>query len=155
MRFRMLVVLALGLVSCGCTTTATLFPVEGPLSKLSPPPLLTATVDGITGNTGNISLSMPDGEACKGRWSSIAPTAYRYSSGSATGTASSGLTSAWATVYGSGYSVGNVPGVNRGEAMLVGQRGTVIQVEFYTGSGTANGTGVARDNKGNTYKVIF
>jgi len=39
--------------------------------------------------------------------------------------------------------------------MLVGNRGTVIQVEFYTGSGTANGTGVAKDNKGNVFKVLF
>jgi len=49
----------------------------------------------------------------------------------------------------------DVPGVNKGEAVLVGDRGTVIQVEFYTGSGTANGTGVAKDNKGNTWKVLF
>ena len=41
------------------------------------------------------------------------------------------------------------------EAMLVGDRGTVIQVEFYTGSGTANGTGVAKDNKGHVFKVLF
>ena len=39
--------------------------------------------------------------------------------------------------------------------MLVGDRGTVIHVEFYTGSGTANGLGVARDNKGNIFKVLF
>lgn len=139
----------------GCSTTATLFPVDGPLSKLSPPPVLTATADGITGNTGNISLVMPDGEVCKGRWSSIAPMAYRYSTASATGSATSGMASVWATVYGSGFSMANVPGVNKGEAVLVGDRGTVMQVEFYTGSGTANGTGVAKDNKGNIYKVLF
>ncbi len=39
--------------------------------------------------------------------------------------------------------------------MLVGDRGTVIQVEFYTGSGTANGSGVAKDKKGNVFKVLF
>ncbi len=39
--------------------------------------------------------------------------------------------------------------------MLVGNKGTVIHVEFYTGSGTANGSGVAKDNKGNIFKVIF
>ena len=142
-------------VLCGCSTTATLFPVDGPMTKLSPLPVLTATVDGITGNTGDISLVMPDGEACKGRWSSIAPMAYGHSTASATGSATSGMASAWATVYGSGFSMANVPGVNKGEAVLVGDRGTVIQVEFYTGSGTANGTGVAKDNKGNTWKVLF
>ncbi len=39
--------------------------------------------------------------------------------------------------------------------MLIGDRGTVMQMEFFTGSGTANGTGVAKDNRGNTYKVLF
>ena len=98
---------------------------------------------------------MPDGEICKGRWSSIAPMAYGYSTASATGSATSGMASVWATAYGSGFSMANVPGVNKGEAVLVGDRGTVMQVEFYTGSGTANGTGVAKDNKGNIYKVLF
>jgi len=138
-----------------CTTTATLYPVDGPMSQQQPLPVLTANVDGIMGNTGGISLTLPDGETCTGKWSSIAPMAVGFSAASASGTATSGLASAWATVYGSGFSVGNVPGVNRGEAMLVGDRGTIIQVEFYTGSGTANGTGVAKDNKGNVFKVLF
>ena len=37
----------------------------------------------------------------------------------------------------------------------LGIKGTVIQLEFYTGSGTANGVGVAKDNKGNIDKVLF
>jgi hypothetical protein len=143
------------ILASACSTTVTLYPVEGPMSKQSPLPVLTARADGITGNTGNISLVLPDGEVCKGRWSSIAPMSVRYSAGSASGMATSGMSSAWATVYGSGFSMGNVPGVNKGEAMLVGDRGTVIQVEFFTGSGTANGSGVAKDNKGNVYKMIF
>ena len=139
----------------GCSTTASLFPVEGPLAKLSPPPVLEATVDGIMGNTGNIFLDLPDGEIRKGRWSSLAPVHVKYSSASASGNATSGLAALWASVYGSGYSIENVPGVNKGEAMLVCNHGTVMQVEFLTGSGTANGTGVAKDNKGNTFKVLF
>lgn len=153
MKKLLLIMLCLGLV--GCSTIATLYPIEGPLSKQSPLPTPIAKINGILGNTGTISLVLPDGEVCNGRWSSIAPMSTGFSSGSASGLATSGLSSTWATVYGSGYSLANVPGVNRGEAMLVGDRGTVIQVEFYTGSGTANGTGVAKDNKGNIYKVLF
>lgn len=138
-----------------CSTTATLYPVDGPLSKQQPLPVLTAAVDGIMGNTGGISLSLPDGEYCKGRWSSIAPMSVGYSAVSATGSGTNGMATVWATVYGSGLSIRNLPGVNKGEAMLVGDRGTVIQVEFYTGSGTANGSGVAKDNKGNVFKVLF
>jgi hypothetical protein len=58
-------------------------------------------------------------------------------------------------VYGTGVTVAKMPGVVRGEAVLVGERGTVMQVEFYTGSGTGHGTGVATDNRGNVYKVLF
>lgn len=139
----------------GCSTTATLYPVDGPLSKQQPLPVLTANVDGIMGNSGGISLSLPDGELCTGKWSSIAPMSVGFSTATASGSTTNGMASVWTTVYGSGFSMRNQPGVNKGEAMLVGNRGTVIQVEFYTGSGTANGTGVAKDNKGNVFKVLF
>jgi hypothetical protein len=138
-----------------CSTTATLYPIDGPISKQQPLPVLTAVVDGIMGNTGGISMTLPDGEQCTGKWSSIAPMSVGFSTASASGTATNGMASVWTTVYGSGVSVRNLPGVNKGEAMLVGDRGTVIQIEFYTGSGTANGSGVAKDNKGNIYKVLF
>lgn len=149
-----IIILAILMSACSLSTTATLYPIEGPLAK-QPLPVLTAVVDGITGNTGALSLSLPNGENCKGKWSSIAPMSVGYSSGFGVGTASSGMTSVWHTVYGSSFSMSNLPGVNKGEAMLVGDRGTIIQVEFYTGSGTANGTGVVKDNKGNIFKVLF
>ncbi len=99
------------------------------------------------GNSGGISLTMPDGEFCKGQWSSAAGMSVSYGSGS--------LFSQYGSAYWSGYTVSNKPGENRGQAMIVGARGTVIEVEFYTGSGTANGFGLAKDNKGNIYKVLF
>jgi hypothetical protein len=150
-----LVLIVLTLIS-GCATTATVYPIEGPISKISPLPVMKARVDGIMGNSGNISMTMPDGEACSGKWSSIAPQMEMFSSQTGNAFVNSGnLSSAWATVYGSGFMAGNVPGVNKGEAVMVCDKGTVIQVEFYTGSGTANGTGVAKDNKGNVFKVLF
>lgn len=139
----------------GCTTTASLYPVEGPLAEAKPLPVLLAQVDGILGSTGGIRITMPDGELCEGRWSSISPMSVSYGNGAASASVSNGLTSAWGTVYGSAVSIANVPGVNRGEAMLVGTKGTVIRVEFLTGSGTASGTGVATDNHGNVFKVLF
>lgn len=138
----------------GCIT-ARLYPIQGPLSTQVPLPILEAKVSGVMGNSGKISVVLPDGENCSGRWSSMAPTQFSYSAGSANATATTGMSSVWATVYGSGFSISNAPGVNKGEAMIVGNKGTVIQVEFYTGSGTASGSGVAKDNKGNIYKLIF
>lgn len=132
---------------CGCSTTANLYPVKGPLSEIQPLPIIRARVDGIMGNSGGISLTMPDGEFCKGQWSSAAGMSVSYGSGS--------LFSQYGSAYWSGYTVSNKPGENRGQAMIVGARGTIIEVEFYTGSGTANGFGLAKDNKGNIYKVLF
>lgn len=135
------------MIITGCTTTANLYPVEGPLSQQKPFPVLVAHIDGIMGNTGNIKLTMPDGEVCNGKWSSAA--------GMSVGYGSVNLFSQYGSVFGSGFTVANKPGVNRGEAILVGNNGTLIEIEFYTGSGTANGFGLAKDNHGNIYKVLF
>lgn len=131
----------------GCTTTANLYPVKGPLSAQNPIPVLIAHVDGIMGNTGNIKLTMPDGEKCTGKWSVTA--------GMSASVGTVNLFSQYGNVFGTGYSVANKAEVNRGEAILIGENGTRIEVEFYTGSGTANGYGLAKDNHGNIYKVLF
>jgi hypothetical protein len=140
----------------GCaSTTATLYPVEGPLSESSPLPILTGKVEGITGNSGNLTLIAQDGEEFSGRWSVIAPTSTKVSSMSASAVATSGLGSAWASVYGTGVSVERGARINSGQAMLIGNMGTVIDIEFKVGGGTASGYGVGKDNKGNIFKVIF
>jgi hypothetical protein len=143
------------LLLAGCSTSAYLYPVSGPLSKQVPLPVLKATVDGIMGNTGNIYITLPSGEKLSGRWASMAPMEVGYSYGSGSGYATNGMQSVWTQVYGSTFTVKNKAGVNKGEAFLTGSNGTSMQVEFYTGSGTANGTGVAKDSLGNVYKTIF
>src|SRR4051812_30653257 len=98
--------LAIALASC--STTAALYPISGPLSKQSPPPVLRAKVNGITGNTGSLTLTLPDGEQCEGTWSSIAPRSVTELNGSLFNQYGSSL----------GFSArasGNLPGVNRGE----------------------------------------
>ena len=134
-------------VMCGCSTTANLYPVKGPLAEVKPLPVIRARINGIMGNSGGITLKMPDGEPCKGEWSSAAGISITSSSGT--------LFSQYGSAYWSGYTVSNKAGENRGQAIVIGEHGTVIQIEFYTGSGTANGFGLAKDNKGNIYKVLF
>jgi hypothetical protein len=138
-----------------CSTKVSFFPVSGPLSqaKLSQP--IVATADGIWGNTGKLTLTLPNGEVCNGRWSSVAPTVSSANVGMGSVSLSNSMASTWGTVYGTGFSVGNAASVNRGEAMLICSNSTTIQVEFFTGSGTANGYGVAKDSNGNTYKVLM
>ena len=43
-----------------------------------------------------------------------------------------------------------------GTAAVTGDRGTVLNVEFFTGQeGESGQRGVAKDNKGNIYKVVL
>jgi hypothetical protein len=145
-RLTHIAVLAAGALSA-CSTTANLYPVQGPLSLQKPVPILIATVDGITGNTGGFNFTMPDGAACSGRWSSVAPQHVTVTTSS--------LFSRYGTVTGYGTTVGNVPGVNKGQAFAICSDNTRFDVEFLTGSGTANGYGIATDTNDNVYKMIF
>jgi hypothetical protein len=149
------VICALLLSGCSLSVTAKLYPVKGSYSEQKPLPILRALVKDVQRNSGDVTLTLPDGELCIGSWSSLAPQQVTMTSISGRGQITSGIQTAYTTVYGTGFSVSNVPGVNRGTAYLVGDRGTTIEVEFFTGSGTASGNGVAIDSKGNTYKVIF
>src|SRR6266436_4549446 len=90
------------LQSCGMT--AMMIPVEGPLSKRQPVPILKVRVDGILGNSGNLSFAMPDGDRCQGRWASAAGAGITISSAS--------LLSQYGSVYLSGLSMSTGRGQN-------------------------------------------
>lgn len=150
------VLLCVALLSgCSMSIRANLYPVHGPLSEMLPVPVVQAIVEDVHRNTGPVSITLPDGEVCRGTWSSLAPKQVSVTSMSGHAVLSSALGSAYTVVYGTAYTVSNVPGVNQGTAYLIGERGTRIEVFFETGSGTANGSGVAVDTNGNTFKVIF
>jgi hypothetical protein len=131
----------------GCSTTANLYPVQGPLAAQRPLPVVVATVDGTMGGTGGISMVMPGGETCVGKWSSAAPQMAVLTTTS--------LFGQYGSIAGFGTIVGPAPGVNRGEAFVTCAQGTTLQAEFFTGSGTASGYGVAKDSNGNVYKMLF
>ena len=131
----------------GCSTSVNFYPIEGPIASQRPLPVIVATADGITGNTGNLNLTMPNGERCGGKWSSVAP---QFASST-----SASLFSRYGTAAGFASSSAIVPGVNKGQAFLTCTEGTTIEAEFFTGSGTANGYGVARDSNSNVYKMLF
>ena len=130
-----------------CSTTVNMYPIEGPLSLQSPLPILIASVDGITSNTGSFSFSLPDGSKCSGTWSSVAPQMISSSSTS--------LFGRYGSIAGFSITASNLPGVNRGQAFGVCTNNERFDVEFLTGSGTANGYGLASDTAGNVYKLIF
>ena len=64
------------------------------------------------------------------------------------------LPSAWDTVYGQGYYVAHILGSRDSfQSEITGSQGTVLQIAMYGDS--FGEKGVARDDKGNIYKVVF
>ena len=126
-----------------CSITLDLYPVKGPLATKIPVRMIKATATNVTSNSGKCFLTMSDGEYCVGRWSSTA------------GVRKS--TNNYSLLLSYGQELGLSPrgNENRGYAMLLGDKGTSIEIEFLTGAGTAHGFGVAKDNKGNLFKVLF
>ena len=51
----------------GCSATARLYPVQGPLMAHSPAPVFTGKFTGVL-NGGSISFVLSNGELCQGRW---------------------------------------------------------------------------------------
>jgi len=59
------------------------------------------------------------------------------------------LSAAWDAIYGPGFYVARVLGQQLGRANVTGSQGTAIQVEVW------NARGIAVDNKGDVYKLVF
>jgi hypothetical protein len=100
--------------------------------------------------SGDISVTLADGEICRGRWALVSQTAKNSTSNVVD------LSADWDLVYGAGYFVAHVLG-NRlfARATLQGNMGTVLTVEFSNENNTRGNTkGVAQDNKGNIFKVM-
>ncbi len=139
-----------------------LYPVQGPAATQSTPP--TFTVKKITnylGKSGIISLVHANGESFQGPWSIVTATFFN---GKTPGTPASyppqpNLAFAWDVVYGQGYYVSTMLGSQQvGQAVVTGDRGTVLQIEFHReqlGVPEDNHFGVAVDNNGNIYKVVL
>lgn len=136
----------ISLLLSACSSTATMVPVEGPLSRVRPVPVLLVEVNGIMGNSGSLSTLIPPGDLCTGRWSSAA--------GSGLTVVTGGLISTYGSIYGFGTATTS-QGQNEGRALLICSSGRTIDVEFITGAGTANGFGIGKDNEGNIYKLVF
>ncbi len=136
--------LCAGIFASGCTRQARLYPVEGPLSKQNSQVLEAQWLDSWSGS-GWIKLTLPDGEECKGEYTTLEGGGTSFSSG--------GLfaNSTWATHWGNTYSS---PNTNRGTATLIGNKGTVIEIEYFVTFGS-RGSGLGEDNKGNIYKIHF
>jgi len=143
----------------GCFQKVRLYPVSGPLSFRTPPPIYAAKIAGAF-KAGNISATLENGEVCKGSWEAVSNRPTSNSNPSTSNVTSPDMTSAWDAVYGQGYYVAHVLGTRLHiHGVLNGDQGTILHVDAYR-TEDANGDlntprGVAVDNKGNTYKMAF
>jgi hypothetical protein len=165
---RNLVLVLLSLFTLGGCATAHLYPVKGPLSLQTPVPVYKAKMTyPPMAPSGPFTAVLGDGEVCKGKWKlEFSSKASRVAADADPSTQN--LTADWDVAYGTGYysfKVLSAPQFVRGEA--TGNRGTILNMEMYmteyvSAPGPPNGSntvsewaGVAKDNKGNLYKLAF
>lgn len=154
--------LLLGMIAMsGCTHTARLYPIQGPLSTQTPLPVLFAKITGAF-TPGDMSVVLSDGEVCKGHWVIVHRVSSPKGAAPANLPTTAGMPAVWDTVYGPGFYVSRVLGARLyAQAVATGNRGTVFNVEMYKSEGGHDDTttstikGVARDNKDNIYKLVL
>jgi hypothetical protein len=155
-----LVLLLLGVFTLSGCATARLYPVQGPLATQTPSPVYVAKFTGAF-TSGNFSVVLGDGEVCKGRWAQVPRPKTSDAATPATAGPANNLSAEWDTVYGTGFYVAHVLGARLyARSVVTGNRGTVLNVELYKPDKVENTTaaaikGVAKDDKGNIYKVAF
>jgi hypothetical protein len=148
------VVLGLSLL-VGCSATARLYPVQGPLMAQSPVPVFSGKLTGLV-NEGGISFVMANGEVCKGQWTRVVPVKGTQAAQSAPAPALTDMPAIWDQIYGPGYYTAHVLGTTlHGQAVITGNRGTVLTVEFHRPDAIPQIQGVAKDSQGNIYKMTF
>jgi hypothetical protein len=167
---RSLLLVLFCLPTLGGCATARLYPVKGPLSLQTPVPVYKAKMSQAPMfPSGPFSAVLGDGEVCKGKWKLVfgsktskpaAPGAYA---------STQDLAADWDSIYGTGYYSFKVLSASSFmRAVATGNRGTILNVEVYLNDPSATApvspndltiiremAGVAKDNKGNIYKLVF
>jgi hypothetical protein len=139
----------IGVLATGCVVMVPghLYPVQGSLSTQTPAPIYKVTLSGVY-KTGTMTATLEDGEVCHGSWGAVRQD----------DPLSGQMSGEWDRVYGQGFFTANVlgnPVFARG--VLTGTKGTTLNIEFYdpTPGQIANVKGIAKDNKGNIFKLTF
>ena len=144
----------------GCSATARLYPVQGPLSQQNPAPVFVAKMSAGL-HSGNFNVVLDNGEACKGRWMLVPRPSGPASPVTSASPSSESMSSEWDLVYGQGFYVAHVLGSRQyAKVEITGTRGSVLHAELYKADSVeqqslASIKGVAKDDKGNIYKIAF
>ncbi|MFZ0279640.1 MAG: hypothetical protein WA254_06155 [Candidatus Sulfotelmatobacter sp.] len=133
-----------------------LYPVQGPLAAQTPQPIFTGQVRRPMFSVGSVFLLLKSWKVANGEVLEGKPKTVKASSVTAAPPAGQislpqpNLAFAWDAVYGEGFFVAHILGNEFGQGVFTGNQGTVLQVETLDGR-----NGVAVDNKGNTYKMVW
>jgi hypothetical protein len=163
MKTKLFLVLLCVCLVAGCAPAfgQKLYPVQGPLATQTPVPVFSAkvknpmfSIGSLKTSSGSITWLLANGEKLQGKLA--VPLVKASSANTKTlGAPDSyppqpNLAFAWDAIYGQGYYVAHVLGKSIWQEAFTGDQGTVLQVESMN-----NYSGVAVDNKGNIYKVVF
>jgi hypothetical protein len=147
-------VLLCALSLAGCSATARLYPVQGPLSQQNPAPVFVAKMSAGL-HSGNFNVVLGNGEAGKGRWLQV-PRPSGSANAAISPSLSESMASEWDLVYGQGFYVAHVLGARLyARAEITGNRGTVLHAEVLEQNDISRIKGVAKDDKGDIYKIAF
>ena len=132
-----------------------LYPVQGPLAAQTPQPVFSGHIRRPMFGPAPVFLLLKSWTVANGVLLQGKPKTLQASSVNPppNGTISfpqSNLAFAWDAVYGEGFFVAHILGKKFGQGVFTGSQGTVLQVESLDGR-----NGVAVDNKGNTYKMVW
>ncbi|MGB0076044.1 MAG: hypothetical protein WCC05_11950 [Candidatus Sulfotelmatobacter sp.] len=133
-----------------------LYPVYGPLAAQTPQPILKGHVRRPMVSVGSVFLllkswTVANGEVLQGKPKTVkASSVIPAPPAGAISLPQPNLAFAWDAVYGEGFFVAHILGNKFGQGVFTGNHGTVLQVESLDGR-----NGVAVDNNGNTYKMVW
>jgi hypothetical protein len=133
-----------------------LYPVQGPLAAQTPQPVFSGQVRRPMFGPAAVFLllkswTVANGEVLQGKPKTVTASSVNAApENGAIPLPQPNLAFAWDTVYGEGFFVARILGKKFGQGVFTGSQGTVLQVESLDGR-----NGVAVDNKGNTYKMVW
>ncbi len=134
------------LIFLSCSKQARMYPVNDIASQTGV--LKAKYIDSGSGG-GKISLTMPDGEILKGEYTTVDQSVV-------------GFGSIYKSVYVSGDALGtgstpavSISGSHSGMVAMFGNRGTMMQCEYYVGGWAGNGKGACKSSSGAIYRLHF
>lgn len=141
--------------ACGYAFGQKLYPVEGPLAAQTPQPVFKGQIRHPIFAMGSQFLllkswTLANGDVLTGKPKTAKATSVNTPAPQASAPPQPNLAFAWDEVYGQGFFVARILGKEIGQGIFVGKQGTVLQVESLDGR-----SGVAVDNKGNIYKMVW